>query len=336
MLYNISMIETKRKSLILNIVLTTIILVIGFLFWPGKEKFNQSNPRDVNKTQIKIKVKALNIRKEATVESKDIGTVYEGEIFTVLERIDNEDYYWYKIKTKQGTKGYLASDRNSEYVEVISGLVDRVAPEINTVKDFLIFVDGKENYEDVTCKDNYSECTLTYEILDDKTIKITGKDKDENTSVKEINYYKVYNISTLYSDITDNIRFTIIENNEDNTYTLWTNYIANKEVLSANKSSKYAPVIEFFDEDFNRIDKVSVAVNKEILQGSCINDKNNNLKSIYLDKDLKEGSMLCMNYMFNNSDNNIKYFSLGFFGIDNSDNENNSFSNYKSDYFILK
>ena len=55
------MIETKRRSTILNIVLTTIILIIGFLFWPGKEKFNQSNPRDVNKTQVKIIVKALNI-----------------------------------------------------------------------------------------------------------------------------------------------------------------------------------------------------------------------------------------------------------------------------------
>ena len=44
------MIETKRRSTILNVVLTAIILVIGFLFWPGKEKFNQSNPRDVNKT----------------------------------------------------------------------------------------------------------------------------------------------------------------------------------------------------------------------------------------------------------------------------------------------
>ena len=46
------MIETKRRSTILNVILTAIILIIGFLFWPGKEKFNQSNPRDVNKNQI--------------------------------------------------------------------------------------------------------------------------------------------------------------------------------------------------------------------------------------------------------------------------------------------
>ena len=329
------MIETKRRSTILNVVLTAIILVIGVLFWPGKEKFNQSNPRDVNKTQIRIKVKALNIRKEATVDSKDIGTVYQGEIFTVLDRIDNEDYYWYQIKTKQGIKGYLASDRNNEYVEVISGLVDREPPKIIYEKEVLLFVDGKANYDEITCEDNYTKCELSFDDTDKDYIKVTAKDEAGNEATLDIRYYNVYNIGTLYSDSDDDIHFTVTSNNYDNKYYLWANYIANKDTLNINKSNRYSPVIDLFDESFNRIDGIPVAINKETMQGSCINDKNNNLKDIYLEKDIIKGSMLCMNYSFTNTDNKIKYFAIGFNGIENSDIEENNFSDYYSKYFIL-
>ena len=329
------MIETKRRSTILNIVLTAIILVIGVLFWPGKEKFNQSNPRDVNKTQIRVKVKALNIRKEATVDSKDIGTVYLGEIFTVLERIDNEDYYWYKIKTKQGIKGYLASDRNNEYVEVISGMVDREAPNIIAEKEVLIFVDGKENYDSITCEDNYSKCTLEFDNTDPEYIAITAKDEDNNETTLKLRYYNVYNLNTLYTDNDDNINFTITKNQDDNKYLLWANYIANVETLETNKSKKYAPVIDLFDENFNKIYEVPVSINSEALQSLCINDKNNNVKQDYSEKSIKKGNVLCMNYAFENKDNNIKYIAVGFAGMDNADNEENYFSSYYSKYFIL-
>ena len=186
------MIETKRRSTILNIVLTAIILVIGFLFWPGKEKFNQSNPRDVNKTQVKIIVKALNIRKEPTVDSKDIGTVYYDELFTVLEHIDNDDYYWYKIKTKQGITGYIASDRNNEYVQVVNGKIDRENPVITSKSSVLIFKDGEPNYDNIECTDDYSGCTLEYDDTNPEYIFIKAKDGAGNESSFQIKYYNVY------------------------------------------------------------------------------------------------------------------------------------------------
>ena len=329
------MIETKRSSTILNVVLTLIILVIGFLFWPGKEKFNQSNPRDVNKTQIKIKVKALNIRKEATVDSKDIGTVYLGEIFTVLEHIDKEDYYWYKIKTKQGTTGYLASDRNNEYIEVISGLVDREPPVITSKSTVLKFLDGEPNYDDIECVDNHSECKLEYDNSNPGTVVIKGTDEAGNETVFEIKYYDVYSLNTLFSENVNDLNVTIAKKVKDNNYIINANYITNKEILNENMSKSYNSIIDYFDEDFNKIEGMHTSINKQHLGGMCINDESNNLDSEYDNISIPKGSALCMNYTFTNKDNNIKYIAIGFQSMDNYDNVENPYAEYYSKYFEL-
>ena len=328
------MIETKKKSLILNVVLTTIILIIGFLFWPGKVKFNQSNPSDINKTQIKIKVKALNIRKNATVESKDIGTVYEGEIFTVLEHIDEDDYYWYRIKTKQGTTGYIASDRNNEYVEVISGLVDRENPTIEVKNGFLVFKDGEESYDDVSCNDNYSKCQLTFE-KENSTVSIRAVDKAKNETILIVPFYDVYSLSTLFNENNENLNVTITKNETNNNYIINANFITNQEILNSNMSKSYTPVIYYYDESFNEINDMYTLINKQSLGGICINDENNNVKKEYQNIDLPRGSILCMNYTFNNKNNNIKYIRIGFRSLDNIDNANNSLSEYLSKIFEL-
>lgn len=330
------MIETKRRITILNVVLTSIILVIGILFWPSSEKFNQSNPRDVNKTQIKVKVKALNIRKEPTIDSRDIGTVYNDEIFTVISRIDNEDYFWYEIKTKRGVHGYLASDRENEYVEVISGLIDREPPQIIYDKEVLVFKEGEQNYDEITCEDNYSKCTLEYDDSNPNMVIVTAKDEDGNVSTREIRTYKVYSLSTLYSDSNDNVYVTVTKKEDRNNYTIGTNYITRKDILNVNKSKSYSPIIDLYDENFNVIDNVYVRVNKESLSGSCINNEMNYLKDEYNDKDILKGSILCINYTFVNKDAKIKYISVGFQGMENYDNKDNALANYNSKYFELE
>ena len=330
------MIETKRRSTILNIVLTAIILVIGFLFWPGKEKFNQSNPRDVNKTQVKIIVKALNIRKEPTVDSKDIGTVYLDEIFTVLEHIDNDDYYWYKIKTKQGITGYIASDRYNEYVEVINGQIDREAPIITAKNKVLVFKDGEPNYDDIECVDNYSECKLEYDDSNPDYIIVKGTDEAGNETTFEINYYNVYDLSTLFNDNNKNMHATFTKKESNNYTIISANYITTKEILKENKSITYTPIIEYFDEEFNKVEDMYTLINKQKLAGTCINDENNNLKNEYLDDNIPKGSLLCINYSFTDKEKKIKYIAVGFQGIENFDNDENSLSRYYSNYFEIE
>ena len=51
------MIETRKRSLILNVILGAIVLLIAFLFWPKSKESKQSNLIDRSKTQIEIKVK---------------------------------------------------------------------------------------------------------------------------------------------------------------------------------------------------------------------------------------------------------------------------------------
>ena len=71
------MIKTRKNSIILSIVIEAIIILIAFLFWPNSTKVKQSNKPDRNKTQIQIKTKRLNIREKPSIDSMDIGDVYE-------------------------------------------------------------------------------------------------------------------------------------------------------------------------------------------------------------------------------------------------------------------
>ena len=329
------MIETKKKSLILDIILGAIILVIGFLFWPGEEKFNQSNPRDTNKTQIKVKVKALNIRKQASTDSEDIGTVFYDEIFNVLSHIDKEDYYWYQIKTKQGVIGYVASDKETPYVEVISGYIDRTPPTIKTSKNPLVFIDGIRDYNPVTCEDDYSKCTLTYDESNENVVIFKGVDQDNNETSLEVNYYNAYNIESSYNDNNENLKVSIEKRKDEDSYTFNTVYTTKKVIFSDNKSKEYVPYVEFYDEEFHKLEDIFVLYNKDELDESCINKENNTLKDVYLKNDLLKGSSLCINYTFNKNEE-IKYIKLGFKSTDNFDNSENVLSNYESKYFVVE
>lgn len=329
------MIETKRRTLILDVILALIILIIGLLFWPGKEKFNQSNPRDINKNQIKILVKALNIRKEPTIESRDIGTVYQGEIFTVLEHIDKEDYYWYKIKTKQGTTGYVASDRNNEFVEVISGAIDREIPVITSKHNVLVFIDEKENYDEIECTDNYSECKLSYEKTEDGFVNVKAVDEADNEAYYQIKYYNVYSLESLFSDSGENVDLTITKKDKSDNIVVNAGFISNKDISNQNISKSYLPIIDYFDENFNKIDNIQTLINKQQLSGLCINDEKNDLKEEYINEDIDKGSMLCINYTFSKEDDKVKYIAIGFKGMENNDNQENYLASYYSKYFVI-
>ena len=114
-----------RIKIVISVVMTILILIVASLVWPKEvEDDIQSNEIDSSKTQIKIIVKRINIRKEPSISSEDIGDVYDGEIYTVLDYVSDDDYYWYKIETNTGILGYVASDKKSEYVEFISGYIE--------------------------------------------------------------------------------------------------------------------------------------------------------------------------------------------------------------------
>lgn len=78
----------------------------------------QTNEIDNSKKQIKIMVDKINIRMEASKDSTDIGDVYYGEIYDVLGVIEDDNYTWYNIKTSLGLGGYVANEKNKNWLFV--------------------------------------------------------------------------------------------------------------------------------------------------------------------------------------------------------------------------
>lgn len=79
---------------------------------------DQSNILDESKKQFRVMVNQINIRQNPTIESEDIGDVYYGELYTILDFVEDSTYIWYHIKTSQGIDGYVASKKGSNWVEL--------------------------------------------------------------------------------------------------------------------------------------------------------------------------------------------------------------------------
>ena len=110
--------KTKGKKIILIIVIITILL---FIIKTATSLNNeQTNKRDDTKEQIEIITEYLRIRQYTNqYDTRILGEVKKGEIYTILEAIEVfGDYgYWYKIKTGKGVIGYVYSGDNNEYVK---------------------------------------------------------------------------------------------------------------------------------------------------------------------------------------------------------------------------
>lgn len=324
--------EELKTEIVINFMVTLLfILVTAFFFWPKDTKIQQSNAIDTTKTQIKIIVKRLNIREEATIDAKDIGDVYQDEIYTVLEVVEKNDYYWYKINTANNISGYIASDKKEEYVELLSGYIDRTPPIIEGIKDFFISVDNVVNIEDISCTDEYSTCTLTYEIKSLDTITFIAKDEAGNERREDIKYYSVHKDFNV-AESNDNITANYKKEKKDGYIEIDSTYILKKSVLSSNKSVQYTPVITFYDSDFKEVRDITVFYNELSFKEECINTKNNVLKDEYLEKDLESNSVLCFNYKFLDS-SSISYYFIGFTSVDNYQNKDNYGAFYYSKYY---
>lgn len=114
----------KKKKIILIIILSIITLgLTGLLVYRNMDKEEvivQSNDRDETVEQFKVTNEYINIRKENNTESDVLGKVYRDEIYTVLEKEEDEYYVWYLIETNTEIKGYVAVQYEEEsYVELL-------------------------------------------------------------------------------------------------------------------------------------------------------------------------------------------------------------------------
>ena len=85
-----------------------------------KKLFIQSNERNESVKQLKVINDYINIRKSATIYSDIVGQVFKEEIYNILDETDEDGEIWYKIKTNQGVKGWIAGNyAGTQMVEIL-------------------------------------------------------------------------------------------------------------------------------------------------------------------------------------------------------------------------
>lgn len=115
----------KKKKIILIVILSLITLLLaGLIVYreinDTEEKIVQSNERNDSLEQIKIVNDYINIRNVNDSQAELLGKVYKDEIYTVLEKLEDEYYVWCKIETSNGINGYVAVKYlEEEYVEFL-------------------------------------------------------------------------------------------------------------------------------------------------------------------------------------------------------------------------
>lgn len=117
----------KKKKIILIVILLIITLALsGVLIYEkidfsnNDEEIIQSNERDETKEQFKVINEYINIRKENDSQSESLGKVYKDEIYTILDKQEDEYYVWYQIETNNGLNGYVAVKYLEEsYIELL-------------------------------------------------------------------------------------------------------------------------------------------------------------------------------------------------------------------------
>jgi len=117
----------KKKKIILIIILLIITLVLsGLLIYKKLDKQEeviiQTNERNEYVEQLEIINDYINIRESNDSTSELLGKVYKGEIYTILETLEDDYYIWCKIKTNNDITGYIAVKYDDEdyvnYLEV--------------------------------------------------------------------------------------------------------------------------------------------------------------------------------------------------------------------------
>ena len=89
-------------------------------------------------------VDQINIRESASIDSLDIGDVYYGELYTILDTINDGTYTWYHITTTQGIDGYVASKNGANWVEIYHVSINEKNNDVDDITYKLLFTCEKD------------------------------------------------------------------------------------------------------------------------------------------------------------------------------------------------
>lgn len=106
--------HSKKKLFVLFLIYTMCILAMVSIFLTAP---SQSDERNTSVNQIKITENYIELREKPSPYAKIIGGLYWGEIYTVLDSVERDEYMCYKIRTTHGSEGYVLS--GYDYVEYL-------------------------------------------------------------------------------------------------------------------------------------------------------------------------------------------------------------------------
>ena len=172
----------KKSTLKMFLIILAIIVVVGISVYKNYNESRQSNGRINDNNQLRIETSKIAIRESSNEESKVLGYVYKGEIYTILE----EENGWYKIKTNTDIVGWIYGGSNYIYLfQTIDTVIEKEEKEQSYSFEIL------EDY----LKDNYEYLNNTYQLeLEDGTKYIFDLNKNEYKVIN--NTTIVYNYST--------------------------------------------------------------------------------------------------------------------------------------------
>lgn len=130
--------NSKSKLIIICLMFfASIAIIIATFVLYANNSTVQTNARNSNYLQIKI-INETNIYSSPIMDSKIVGTVFNGEIYTVLNSYVYDSYKWYEIETNQGIRGFITNknddtlelpvDKKSEIVS--STVIDRTSSDV--------------------------------------------------------------------------------------------------------------------------------------------------------------------------------------------------------------
>ncbi|MBQ7141259.1 MAG: M23 family metallopeptidase [Bacilli bacterium] len=144
----------------------------------------QSNKVDTTKNQFKVLVPKINIRESSSVASKDLGYVYKGEVYTILDIVEDNQYIWYKITTNTGLNGFVANEKGYNWLEIIPVSVNLVVPPITEMEIENNVIEEKE---------------------EGNTIEKTKTENTTNNIISEIEEITTYNHTLIFECIKTDI-----------------------------------------------------------------------------------------------------------------------------------
>jgi len=209
----------KNKTIIILIILAIILSgLVGYKLCESsinkKGEMTENNDREnneenvstENKTGGKIRVLArkLHIRYAPNIEDRmDLGYAFFGEIYDVLEIIDNENYVWYKIN-KDDVTGYIANQKNGNLVEYFDNKTEILDVNSELIQKLNIpFTNGisLSRPDELSLKENYLYKNFDFDNSDNSSISSLVL----NYYFQNNDYLSIPKEGILYYSITKNV-----------------------------------------------------------------------------------------------------------------------------------